>query len=111
MLRSFLDWGVLQETGSKGIYTSGTTLSVENSRLIAWLIEAALHARINGSAPLRELLYSPSLFPFQLKPMHAQSLQAAASGLEILRHGLDEDLVILWRQRTTGGALPHPSRF
>ena len=37
VLRSYLDWGVLQETGAKGIYSAGTTLAVEDSRLIAWL--------------------------------------------------------------------------
>ena len=95
VLRSYLDWGVLQETGTKGIYTAGTTLAVEDSRMIAWLAEASLHARANGSAPLKDLLDSPSLFPFRLKPTHAESLMAASSRLDILCHGLDDDLVIL----------------
>lgn len=100
VLRSFLDWGVLQETGSKGIYTSGTTLSVEDPRLIAWLTEAVLHARANGSAPLRDLLDSPSFFPFRIKPIQAEILTAAPSRLDMLRHGLDDDLVML-RKATT----------
>jgi hypothetical protein len=99
VLRSYLDWGVLQETDTKGIYTAGTTLAVEDSRLIAWLVEASLHARANGSAPLKDLLDSPSLFPFRLKPMHAESLLAASSGLDIFRHGLNDDLVI-FRKRS-----------
>lgn len=103
VLRSFLDWGVLQETGAKGIYTAGMTLAVDDSRLIAWLAEASLHARANGSAPLKDLLDSPSLFPFRLKPTHAESLLAASSRLDILRHGLDDDLVMLRRQSINGG--------
>lgn len=95
VLRSYLDWGVLQETGSKGIYTSGTTLSVDDPRLITWLTEAALHARVNGSAPLRDLLDSPSFFPFLIIPIHAESLVATSSRLDILRHGLDDELVML----------------
>jgi hypothetical protein len=95
VLRSYLDWGVLQETGTKGIYTTGLTLAVDDSRLIAWLAEAYLHARANGSAPLKDLIYSPSFFPFRIKPIHAESLVAASSRLDILRHGLDDDLVIL----------------
>jgi hypothetical protein len=35
VLRSYLDWGVLQETGTKGIYTAGPTLAVDDPRLIA----------------------------------------------------------------------------
>jgi len=56
VLRSYLDWGVLGETGAKGIYQAGPALAVENIQLIAWLIEAALHARSNGSAPLKDLI-------------------------------------------------------
>lgn len=95
ILRSYLDWGVLQETGTKGIYTAGTTLAVDDSRLIAWLAEASLHARANGSAPLKDLIDSPNFFPFRIKPIHAESLVAASSRLDILRHGLDDDLVML----------------
>jgi hypothetical protein len=95
VVRSYLDWGVLQETGSKGIYTAGTTLPIDDARLIAWLTEAALYARANGLAPLKELLDSPSLFPFRIKPIHAESLVAASCRLDMLRHGLDDDLVVL----------------
>ncbi len=95
VLRSYLDWGVLQETGSKGVYTAKVTLSIDDPRLIAWLTEAALHARANGSASLRDLLDSPSFFPFRIKPIHAESIKTASSRLDILRHGLDEDFVML----------------
>ena len=104
VLRSYLDWEVLQETGTKGIYTSGTTLAINDFRLIAWLAEASLHARANGSAPLKDLIDSPSFFPFQIKPIHAESLVAASSRLDVLRHGLDDDLVMLRKQTTNGGA-------
>jgi hypothetical protein len=95
VLRSYLDWGVLQETGAKGVYSAGTTLAVEEFRLIAWLTEAALHASANGSVPLRDLLDSPSLFPFRIKPIQAESIRSASQRLDIFRHGLDDDLVML----------------
>lgn len=104
VLRSYLDWGVLQETGAKGVYSTGTTLAVDDSRLIAWLAEASLHARANGSAPLKDLIDSPSLFPFRIKPVHAESLVAASSRLDLLRHGLDDNLVMLRKPTTKGGA-------
>jgi hypothetical protein len=104
VLRSYLDWGVLQETGTKGVYSAGNVLAIDDSRLIAWLAEASLHARANGSAPLRDLIDSPSFFPFQIKPVHAESLMAASSRLDLLRHGLDDDLVMLQKQTTKSGA-------
>jgi hypothetical protein len=104
VLRSYLDWGVLQETGAKGIYSAGATLAINDSRLIAWLAEASLHARANGSAPLKDLIDSPSFFPFRIKPVRAENLVAASSRLDLLRHGLDDDLVMLRKQTTKGGA-------
>lgn len=104
VLRSYLDWGVMQETGTRGVYNFGTTFSVDNPRLIAWLTEAALHARANGSAPLKDLMESPSLFPFRIKPIQAESVRAASPRLDILRHGLDDDLVMLRKPTSKGGA-------
>lgn len=95
VLRSYLDWGVLQETGKKGIYAAVTTLAVEDSQLIAWLTEASLHTRANDMAPLKDLIDCPNLFPFRIKPIRAENLVAESSRLDILRHGLDDDLVIL----------------
>jgi hypothetical protein len=100
VLRSFLDWGVLLESGTKGVYSPGTTLDVTDPKLIAWLAEAFLHAQANGSAPLKDLFDSPGLFPFKIKPVHAGNLAAKSSRLELIRHGLDDDLIML-RKRTT----------
>ncbi|HPN36726.1 MAG TPA: hypothetical protein PK843_19650 [bacterium] len=97
-LRSYLDWGVIQETGTMGIYSAGTTLTVDADRLIAWLVEASLHARANHSAPLKELIKSPSLFPFRIKPVQAETIAAASTRLDLVRHGLDDDLILLRKQ-------------
>jgi hypothetical protein len=98
VLRSYLDWGVLQKTNVKGVYSAGPTLAIDDPRLISWLAEASLYARANGSAALRDLIDSPSLFPFRIKPVHAENLAAASSRLDLLRHGLDDDLVMLRKQ-------------
>ena len=98
VLRSYLDWDVLQDTGVKGVYSAGPSLAVDDTRLIAWLVEGSLQSWANGSFPLKDLLDSPSLFPFRLKSIQAQNLLAVSANLEVLRHGLDDDLVLL-RQR------------
>jgi hypothetical protein len=100
VLRSFFDWGVLKETGEKGIYCADLSLSVDDSRLITWLIEASLHTHPNGSAPLKDLTGSPSFFPLRLESIRAESLPAISPNLEILRHDLNEDLVILRKPST-----------
>jgi hypothetical protein len=95
VLRSYLDWGVLNETGAKGIYNAGTSLAIDDPQLVAWLAEASLHARANSSAPLKDLINSPSFFPLRLKQTTAESLVAASPRLDLIRHGLDDDLVLL----------------
>lgn len=98
VLRSYLDWGVIQKVGAKGVYSASPSLAVDDPRLIAWLVEAFLQSRAEGSFPLKDLLDSPSFFPFRIKPMHAESLVALSTRLDILRHGLDDNLVMLKEQ-------------
>jgi hypothetical protein len=102
IIRSFVDWGVLSETSGKGVYGQGLTLSVDDPRLIAWLIEASLHARFNGSAATKDLLDSPSIFPFRLMHVSAEHLVSASPRFDLLHHGLDDDLVMLRQDSVVG---------
>ena len=95
VLRSFIDWGVLNETGDKGVYAQGEQYSVAEPRLIAWLVEASLRSRVHRAAAIKDLLESPSIFPFQLAHISAEQVASLSSRLDILRHGLDDDLVML----------------
>ena len=95
VLRSFIDWGVLKETGDKGVYGQGNQYPVGDPRLIAWLVEASLHAGVNGSAAIKDLLGSPSIFPFRLAHISAEHVASLSPRLNILRHGLDDDLLML----------------
>jgi hypothetical protein len=100
VLRSYLDWGVLQEAKTNGVYAAGPTLAVDDVPLISWLVEAFLHTREDGSFPMKDLLNSPILFPFQIEPKPAENYVADSSRLEILRHGLDDDLIMLRKAMT-----------
>lgn len=95
VLRSFIDWGVLKETGDKGVYGQGNQYPVEDPRLITWMVEASLRARMSGSAAIKDLLDSPSIFPFRLAHISAEHVASLSPRLNILRHGLDDDLVML----------------
>ena len=99
VIRSFVDWGVLSGTKEKGIYSQGRTYSIDNLKLISWLMEASLHARSDGSASIKDLLNSPSLFPFRLAHVSAEHLVSTSPRLDLLRHGLDDNLVMLNRYR------------
>ena len=98
VLRSYLDWGVLRATKKKGVYQQGLSLPLHDRKLVAWLIEASLYSRSNGSASTREIIEHPSLFPFKITPVPGESLIALSNRLELYRHGLNDDLIILKKQ-------------
>jgi len=98
VLRSYVDWGVLKDGGTRGIYLAGIQVGVEDPRLIAWLAEAFLRAQAKALAPLNEVIHSPSFFPFRIQAVGAQSLVAASPRLDLLRHGLDNDVVVLRKE-------------
>ena len=95
VLRSFIDWGVLSDTLDRGVYEQGTQYSIDEPRLVAWMVEATLHAHANGAAPMRVLLDNPSIFPFRLAHVSAEQLASFSPRLDVLRHGLDDTLVML----------------
>jgi hypothetical protein len=95
ILRTYLDWGVLQDTSEKGVYSAGSTVAIGDDRLIVWLVEAYLQSQNGGSAPIREVLDNPSLFPFRIKPITGEKMASLSPNLDMLRHGLDDELVML----------------
>ena len=95
VLRSFIDWGVLKETHDKGVYDQGQLYAVEEPKLIAWMVEASLHSRLNGAANVRDLIDSPSIFPFHMAHVAAEHVVSLSPRLDVLRHGLDDNLVML----------------
>ena len=94
VLRSFVDWGVLQDK-TKGVYVQGDTYAIQQPELIAWMAESYLNAQPNGKASIREILNSPSLFPFHFTHLSADAIVARSPRLELLRHGLDDELIML----------------
>lgn len=95
VLRSYSDWGVLKDAETKGVYRQGLALPIEDPALTAWLVEASLHALSDGSAALRALLVSPSLFPFRFSPGPVERMLTASAQLDVVRLGLDEEVVML----------------
>ena len=101
VLRSFIDWGVLAETRHKGVYGRGERYLIQDSRLIAWMLEASLRARARRFAPMKDLIESPSLFPFHIRHVPAEHVVSLSPRLDILRHGMNDNLVTLCEEGPT----------
>ncbi|MCB5253476.1 MAG: hypothetical protein WC944_01350 [Candidatus Cloacimonadaceae bacterium] len=76
-VRSFVAWGVLEDTEIKGRYKKSDPMAVSDPQIMAMLFEAMLISTPDNKAPLRSLMASPALFPMCLAMDVAQ--QAIAS--------------------------------
>jgi hypothetical protein len=94
LVQSIKEWGVIQETSTKRTFHQLAVIPATDSALVVWLLEAALIASGNKSAPLDTLLKSPTLFPFKLENITASHFNQH-SRLQIFRQGVDEDIVII----------------
>ena len=89
--RTFIDWGVLQETEIRGVYRAADqrpAIAGDTARL---LVEGLLLGGKRPAAPLAELVHHPALFPFSLF-LGAGELRFA-SEFRVDRQGLDVDVV------------------
>jgi hypothetical protein len=94
VLRSFHDWGVLDETGNKGVYEAATPIAISVPRTIAWMMEAFLRSKPEGRAPPKAIVDSPALFPFRFE-LSGGATALQNGRLDVTRHGLDEEIVML----------------
>ncbi len=95
VLRAFVDWGVLGETERAGVYEPLPAMVVSERDVAEWLVEAVVLSRTNGPMTLKSLIESTSLFPFRVTQISADELISATSRLDVIRHNLDEELVVL----------------
>jgi len=95
ILRSFIDWGVLKESEAKGIYCAGTSVTIEEPRLISWLIEAQLYNNQRGWESFSALSDSLCLFPFRFARIGCRRVLALSDQLEMLVDGSAEDMIAL----------------
>lgn len=95
VVRSMVAWGVLVDTEEPGVYLAAKKVAVSEAQPIKpWLVEALLRGDGDtNSAAVQSLSEHPALFPFDLTIR--ASMLAVNSRLEVLRQGLDDDVVYL----------------
>ena len=92
IIRSFVEWGVLAETGVRGVFSPAARIAVAGNGVGPWLLEAGLVSYGRREYPLRGLV-GASLYPLDL----TVSVRDVSGNprLELYRQGLDEDVVVL----------------
>lgn len=95
VVRSMVDWGVLQDTDTKGAYLPAPKKSAASERVQLWFLEALLSSQPTPSAILQQLPNLPAAFPFELD-ISAAAIRRSKR-LEIQRQGLDLEMVTVVR--------------
>lgn len=67
IVRSFVDWGVLEETGARGVFAPAPRIAASGEEIGPWLLEAGLVSTGRYAVPLGYLLRAPACFPFDLR--------------------------------------------
>ena len=73
VVRSFVDWGVLADTGERGIYAPAPKIAVHGGGIGAWLPEAGIAAAARAGHPLHRLAGHAAFYPFDLRVSPATS--------------------------------------
>lgn len=94
-IRSFVAWGVLKDSDSKGCYEKFNPFVVQDLDLAILLLEAALYANPEGKGTLKLLVNTPAFFPFRLPVLNGNLIVQRASGINVVHSGFDDELLKL----------------
>lgn len=79
---------------NKHSYSLAPKRPVTDPKLAAWLVEAVVRQAQQELLPLNAVTRAPGMFPFTL-PRLTSGMVSQTGRLEVMRHGLDEEMVRL----------------
>lgn len=95
VIRSFVAWGVLQDSETKGCYEKSALVSNAEPNLAILMFESALLATPEAKSALGLLLNTPAFFPFQFPMVTGDFIAQRSERIEVVRYGLDDVLLKL----------------
>ena len=95
VIRSFVAWGVLQDSEAKGCYEKSVPMNTTEPTLAILMFESALRATPEAKGALKLLLNTSTFFPFQLPVMTGDFIAQRNERIEVVRYGLDDELLKL----------------
>jgi hypothetical protein len=93
---TLVEWGMVKQGKKKNNYSLAPKRTITNPSLAAWLVEAVLRQAQQELVPLNAAIRAPCLFSFAL-PSMTPAVLGLCSRLEVIRHGLDEQMLRLVR--------------
>lgn len=95
VIRSFVAWGLISDSEAPGCYRRATTIPVKDPKIVAILLEAALHAKASGKSTLKEILNSAAFFPFSFGMNFREAIPLLNKKIEIIHTGSGDELLVL----------------
>jgi len=95
VLRSFVAWGVLTDTESKGCYARTPRFKIDRVENAALVYESALYAEQVPKIAISLIQSSPAFFPFEIEAMTGVRFAQLSSRVDVSRYGLDDELLVL----------------
>jgi len=99
VLRSYVDWGVLEKTEMLGIYRQGEKLILKDEAVAAWLLEAQLRSQPDGKSTLSSLTSSPCLFPIVQFPSLGIGIEKYWDRIDTVSVDMNDYLLMLKTSR------------
>jgi hypothetical protein len=93
VLRSFVTWGMLKDSGTSGCYEKVSPVTIPNWELEVFMIEATLHSIPDGTGEVSTLLNSPALFPYTLPSLSGEFIAQNNPRIDVVRYGLDQEML------------------
>jgi hypothetical protein len=94
VIRSFIDWGVLDDSSSSGCYSINSIFKIKNDILNSFLIESSLLASYEERISLNNLVNHPALFAFDLSNVTMNNI-SKNKRIVVIQHGVDNILLSL----------------
>lgn len=94
-IRSFIAWGVLKDSQTKGCYERIAPISIADGDLAVLIFESVLLAIPDGKESLKLLLNNPAFFPFQIPTITGDFVSKNSSRIDVVRYDLDDELLVL----------------
>jgi hypothetical protein len=95
VIRSFIAWGVLTDTGSKGCYAKSPKIQIDQVDRAALVYESVLLAEQIPKIAISLVQSNPALFPFAIQSMTGVRFSQLSKRVDVSRYGLDDELLVL----------------
>lgn len=93
VIRSFVAWGILQDSKTKGCYEKVAPVKIDDMHLMILMLESGLLATKERKNTFIQLMNNPAFFPFSFPSVSSDFISHQSDRIDTIRCGVDEVLL------------------